>query len=353
MGKYEESVGINMTKSRILTIGLVIIIIILAVIYFTTTKKQQSQKSPYEPVAISNQTAVAEPNNLTKVLGDSGIEKWGFGATKDGICYLAEDFSLKFFTNTDQKTQTVFRPTDVIEAAKIVSTSETCIVEYFTPEKNLLYLYSPNQAIKTLDYVPTGSISSNQNLYVIMTATGQLILNSDGTTALTINDAEGNNMFVAPTSTQNYFLVGPYNGEDYSGKLRLVENNTVKFSQDIISAAGLAANSTAALSASQNENQIYGNLIDTSGQLKAKIVDIDPSTLTATNDGFYFLTHPGGIATERASQNGIGFISNTGEVKNVISSKDESVEQYNFSAISFVDNTLYASNGDLIYKIAI
>jgi hypothetical protein len=332
-----------------------IIVLVLIAVYFLTNKPSATSLSPANsaPVEITNQSPVVSQDKLHKVFSDSGIEKWGFAAINTGICYLGADFSMKFFESASGQTQTILKPNGTFNSAKVVSTSTSCLVEYFTSDKNLLYLYKPGSKPELLALSPTEPILSNLDLYVVATTESKTVLNSDGTTLFEMPDPDRTVFAISPITKDKYFIVDSYERENYVGKLRAVDNAKEKFSADISSALGLFANDKVALSLVQNGNEVDSSLISNTGKSLGSILNVDPNTVVATPTGFYFLTQPGGIVSDRATQNGIGFVSNSGEIRNIISSKDESTEQYNFSALSFVNGSLFASSDDLVYKIAI
>lgn len=337
-------------------IWLVLGVIIILVVLYIVTRKQNTAIQPATsvspaPIAITDQSPTVSRGDLHEVLSDNGISQWGFAATGGGICYIGSDFSLKFYDTTQNQTRTILKPEGSFNSAKVVSTSTSCLVELFASSKNSLYFYQPGSDVTKLSQSPSEPISSNLDFYSVTTTDSKLTLNSDGTVALTLPDSGQTIFQVAPVTKSKYFIIDPYSQDQYTGKLRLVDSNTEKFSLDIASPLGLFANNDAVLAVVQDGNDVNANLILNSGATKTTVPELDPSSAQATSAGFYFLTQPGGVNADRAMLNGVGFISNTGEVKNLISSADDSQKQFNFSAVSVRDKTLYVSEANTVFSI--
>jgi len=336
------------TWFTIIAIALVLLIVVGVVVY-QRNKASQQEKA----VSISELSSEADETKLEKILENDGIGKWGFAVSQDRVCYATEDMSIRRFILESKKDEKVFSPLLKFDAVKVAALGQNCLVEYFGRDKNLLYLIDSSGKADLLEYVPTAPIEVKLEYFVVPTAEEIVILDTQGSLVEKIANKEGNIFAIAPIAPQDYFAVFNYDEQMKVGNLGLIEGGKQKFTKDVQNAYSLFANSNAALYVYQDGISLGADLFSVQGKLLKKLVNPDPNSIFALPDGFYFVTKPGGAEDASNDGNGIGFVANSGDIKNIISSVTQTEKQYSFKSVQRIGNILYVSSGNTVYKISL
>jgi len=176
--------------------------------------------------------------------------------------------------------------------------------------------------------------------------------NSGKSVAEIANDSQNIYKAVAISPTEQIVL-GDYDLEAQKGKLMIRSAGKTSVIKEVEHAYSVFANESAILLIYQKENSYQAEVIDYRGKTRATVLDVDPTSVAPVADGFYFATKPGDLALGSNYGGGLGFVANSGAVKNIISSVEESETQYNFANTQVTGDYLYARDGDKIVRIKI
>ena len=331
----------------------IIIIIIAAVAIAGAFIYQKSVGVKPQSTNISELPSQIDEKKLESVFEDEGVGRWGFAATPGAICFATSDMTIKRFELGSGEKETVINPEQKFDAVKLVTAGQSCLVEFFGAEKNVLYLVDTGGKANKINYDAVGPVEAKYKYYVVRTPEENVILSELGEVVQKVADKEGEIFALAPISNENYFAVFNYDSEAKLGSLGLLETGAPLFEIDVENIYSLYANPGAAFYGYQEGTGLFANLVSRKGKLLKKLVNPDPGSVFATKDGFYFVTKPGGTEDLSNNGNGIGYISNSGQVNNIISSTAETEKQYSFGSVQKVGDILYASEGNAIYKVSI
>lgn len=264
-----------MKNKKLLIIGSVALIIILGIIIWFYSKNNSSSTG-----------SIAEPS---AIFSDSGIAKYGFALTENGICFVKDDFSLNFYDLNKLEIRKIADATTA-DSAKVVASTQGCMVEYFLTNSNSLYYFTASQTTaQKINIEPASPISVNNDFFSVPSSDAITVFNAAGQQVQKITNNEGEIFQIAPTDEKSYFMISPYDAEVMDGSLTFSDANKSRVVSNVDSIISLFANPNSALYTYSNEDFTSAKLVNSSGKVLAQIPQIDPDSIYSTDDGYYYL----------------------------------------------------------------
>jgi hypothetical protein len=334
-------------KKNIFILSVSIVVIAMgALLYFLLTPQDKSEKT-----SEATQTELGYKRaDLEKVFDSPGVGSWGFASTKNGICYAESDFSLRFYSfDTGSPSVIAAGQTDT-DSIKIVSTDNSCLFHIMRGETSSLYLYSDK--LSELNFEAVSPVKANLDYYIIETEQSMIVLDGAGKQVFRNNDPSS--VFkLAPVSQTSSFAVANYDFELQSGKLFYIQNGTTKELMSVSKVVDLTANQETALLTYDDGLNYSGALVSTAGEKIAEVKSVDPSSVRATGDGYYFVTKPGSKDSGNNEFNSVQFISNSGDTSSYLSSSAQTADQFDAKRVDYQNKLLFFQEEGTIYKLKV
>jgi hypothetical protein len=289
--------------------------------------------------------------DLENLFTDPAIAKYAFAVTNAGICFIKEDFSLNYYEFAAKKAAKISSAGSGYQSAQIESSGDACLAQYFAAQ-NKLQIFT-NGKVTDLNVESTAPADQNLGFYSVYQEKSIIILEANGQQKAKIENNDQNIYKAVAVSSDKQVLISNYDWEAKAGKLAVRSGNSSTVIKSVENVYAVRANQSAIMVIYQDGSSFRGELVDYRGKVKATVRDIDPSSVDAQESGFYFATKPGDLDINSNFGGGLGFIANSGETKNILSSVEETEQQYSFANVQVVGEYLYASEGEKVVRIKI
>lgn len=323
------------------------IITALMVFYFTSqntrNKTEQAidgQKA--ETKFISGQEPLLKRSTLENVVSNKSIAKWGFGLAGNSLFYVDPYFSIIRRNLTSGQEQEVYKPVAKVGSVRIVSNGNSCIVQMLSNEQIQSFLLTED-SIKQLPDTITGWATSGLVGHLVDEKDRTLALNDTG-----LIEKRFSRGFLVSRSNEMTCHTVDYDAEALSGKVEC-SSNAKTFSVPVNALDSINNNDQAVLITYSHEAQGKGILYDKNGSELLRLAKIETSSALTTSEGFYVLSKPLNFESDGNEENGVAFISNSGEIKTIFDSDADGT--YAFDSIGLSGGYLFLREGPMVFKI--
>jgi len=335
-----------MKKILFLLIPLAIVIAVLIFYYTSRSQKventQVTSQQEAETKFISGQEPLFKRSKLENVVSNESIAKWGFGLAGNSLIYVDPYFSIIRRNLTSGQEEEIYKSATQVSSVGIVSNGKSCIVQMYAKEQ-MQSFFLGEDSIKQLSNTITG--------WAISGLTGHLVDEEKQTLALDNTGAVEKKLkrkYLASRSKEMTCQTVDYDAEALGGKIECGSNSR-GFSAPIQALNGLFNNDQAVFVTYSKDAQGQGILYDKNGSELLRLSKIETSNVLTTNEGFYVLSKPIGFDSDKNAENGVAFVSNSGEIKTILDSDADG--EYAFDSIGLTGGYLFLREGPMVFKI--
>lgn len=332
----------------ILAVGLVVvaIIVVLAVLSGQKNKATNSEISTEQIRAI---TPVAKTDAVKKIFANEGIASSGFASTNNELCFIDKNKNLSTF---DLKTSSVkiiaSGRTDTV-SAKIVGTDQSCLFVEFG-EKTTARLWVDGK-IQTPNPPEINWIDENQNQFAITQNDAFDVYDASWKKISSFSQSPANTFALAAVGQNNAFAITGYDFEAATGTLTYLENGKLRDMEKVSTPYRIKANDQTVLMVYQKEDLLFADLLSKNGALIKSIEGVDSNSIVETPNGYYLATKPAGMQNQANQSNSLIYISNEGKTTSILSSVDQSQQQYNVNGLSSSESKLFYQDQETVYGL--
>jgi len=335
-----------MKKILFLLIPLAIVIVVLIFYYTSRSQKventQVTSQQEAETKFVSGQEPLFKRSKLENVVSNESIAKWGFGLAGNSLIYVDPYFSIIRRNLASGQEEEIYKSVTQVSSVRIVSNGKSCIVQMYAKEQ-MQSFFLGEDSIKQLSNTITG--------WAISGLTGHLVDEEKQTLALDNTGAVEKKLkreYLTSRSKEMTCQTVDYDAEALSGKIEC-GGNTKGFSTSVNALDGIYNNDQVALVTYTKDAGGHAILYDKNGTELLRLSKIETSSVLTTSEGFYVLSKPVDFESDKNSENGVAFVTNSGEIKTILDSDADG--SYSFDSIGLTEGYLFLREGPMVFKI--